>query len=100
MVEWVLIFIITVASQMQGNSGIGMMAKGPFINEAECIQVADRIWARKNGWEVVNPPWGGNGGDGWRNNYFHSKYRLKYLDNKKANMGVYWSCVELRRPFL
>lgn len=85
---WYLVYIATVVSSY---AQLGLMTTGPFDSEQKCSQYATDSWNSTNTFIEV-PPKGPNA------NWFNSKHTVHYMESAAGQMGIYWSCVEVRDP--
>ena len=87
---WYLLYISTVISSW---STLGMMAEGPFESEEACFAEAENTWNESSGW-MLDPR---KGSSDYKMNFYSSKYKIYYVDNIKAKIGTYYTCVEPRK---
>lgn len=86
---WYLLYISTV---MTAWADIGLMADGPFKSETACYAHAEKSWKESSGWILDSR----GSSKKYKLNFYSSKYKVFYVDNEKANVGTYYSCVEPR----
>ncbi len=86
---WYLLYVSTVVSSW---ASVGIMSEGPFESEKACFIAAKDSWKKSDGWIMQS-----KGSVDHRTNFYNSKYRIYYLDNKEAKMGLYYTCVEPRK---
>ena len=87
--EWFLVYIALVVSSY---SNLGLMTSGPFQNETACTEYAYSAWSKDKGYKEK---------DDWpKINWFNTLHSVHLMENAKAHMAVYFSCVKIRKPLI
>ena len=84
--NWVLIYLAVVVG---GNYGVqtGMMSTGPFETEDACMLYAEETWTEEEGWNLETT---------LQNFYDSASPHIIHREHTNSDMGVFYTCVEIR----